>query len=112
MVHTLAVILVKIAYFCTVKRGCSVCSLNWLGNFLLYLTYVFKFAVLYLKQDLDAYATMYAGMAKLLRLMHIASRCRPLRVDALRLALNHVQSTHNVSMYRSIHTQLVEAINK
>jgi len=55
---------------------------------------------------------MYAGMAKLLRLMHIASRCRPLRVDALRLALNHVQSTHNVSMYRSIHTQLVEAINK
>jgi len=63
-------------------------------------------------QDMDAYAAMYAGMAKLLRLMHIASRCRPLRVDALRLALNHVQTTHNVSMYRSIHTQLVEAINK
>jgi len=55
---------------------------------------------------------MYAGMAKLLRLLHIASRCRSLRVDALRLALNHVQTTHNVSMYRSIHTQLVEAINK
>ena len=65
-----------------------------------------------LKQDLDAYAAMYAGMAKLLRLMHIASRCRSLRVDALRLALNHVQTTHNVSMYRNIHTQLVEAINK
>lgn len=61
--------------------------------------------------DLDAYAAMYAGMAKLLRLMHIASRCRSLRVDALRLALNHVQTTHNVSMYRSIHSQLVEAIN-
>ena len=71
-------------------------------------------ALLYavLKQDLDAYATMYAGMAKLLRLMHIASRCRALRVDALRLALGHVQTTHNVSMYRSIHSQLVEAINK
>ena len=55
---------------------------------------------------------MYAGMAKLLRLLHIASRCRSLRIDALRLALNHVQTTHNVSMYRSIHTQLVEAINK
>jgi len=66
----------------------------------------------FLKQDLDAYAAMYAGMAKLLRLMHIASRCRSLRVDALRLALNHVQTTHNVSMYRSIHSQLVEAINK
>ena len=65
-----------------------------------------------LKQDMDAYAAMYAGMAKLMRLMHIASRCRPLRVDALRLALNHVQTTHNVSMYRSIHSQLVEAINK
>lgn len=55
---------------------------------------------------------MYAGMAKLLRLLHIANRCRSLRVDALRLALNHVQTTHNVSMYRSVHTQLVEAINK
>lgn len=77
--------------------------------------YMYMFHIccaLIVKQDLDAYATMYAGMAKLLRLMHIASRCRSLRVDALRLALNHVQSTHNVSMYRSVHTQLVEAINK
>jgi len=65
-----------------------------------------------MNQDMDAYAATYAGMAKLLRLIHIASRCRPLRVDALRLALSHVQTTHNVSMYRSIHTQLVEAINK
>lgn len=63
-------------------------------------------------QDLDAYATMYAGMAKLLRLLHIANRCRSLRVDALRLALSHVQTTHNVSMYRKIHSELVEAINK
>jgi len=63
-------------------------------------------------QDLEAYATTYMGLAKLLRLMHIASRCKPLRVDALRLALAHVQTTHNVVMYQNIHKQLVEAINK
>jgi len=62
-------------------------------------------------QDLEAYAGTYSGMAKLLRLMHIANRCRSLRIDALRLALAHVQSTHNVVMYQSIHKQLVEAIN-
>jgi COP9 signalosome complex subunit 1 len=61
--------------------------------------------------DLEAYAGSYTGLAKLLRLMHIASRCRPLRIDALRLALTHVQTTHNVIMYQNIHKQLMEAIN-
>jgi len=61
-------------------------------------------------QDLEGYINNYTGMARLLRLLHIADHCPSLRVEALKMAIIHVQSTYNVSMYQQLHKKLREAV--
>ncbi|CAG7725017.1 unnamed protein product [Allacma fusca] len=60
--------------------------------------------------DLDSYINNYSGMARLLRLLHIADHCPPLRIEALKMAINHVQNTFNVPMYQQLHKKLRDAI--
>lgn len=49
--------------------------------------------------ELESYAANYKGLAKLNRLIFIADRCANLRVEALRMALDHVMGTLNVAKY-------------
>ncbi|XP_043215295.1 COP9 signalosome complex subunit 1-like [Amphibalanus amphitrite] len=60
--------------------------------------------------DLDSYIASYKGLGQLYRLMFIAERCPPLRVEALKMAIELVQSTFNVTMYQTLHRQLQEAL--
>jgi COP9 signalosome complex subunit 1 len=59
---------------------------------------------------LESYINNYVGMARLLRLLHIADHCPALRVEALKMAINHVTPTYNVSMYQQLHKKLREAV--
>lgn len=61
--------------------------------------------------DLDAYISQYQGLARLYRLNYIADHCPPLRVEALRMALNFVMSTFNTTMYQQIHKKLQETVS-
>jgi len=61
-------------------------------------------------QDLEGYINNYTGMAKLLRLIHIADHCPTLRVEALKMAILHVQGTFNVAMYQQLHKKLRDAL--
>ncbi|CAL8100263.1 unnamed protein product [Orchesella dallaii] len=60
--------------------------------------------------DLESYINSYNGMAKLLRLIHIADHCPSLKVEALKMAINHVQGTFNVAMYQQLHKKLRETM--
>jgi len=60
--------------------------------------------------DLETYVANYKGLGQLYRLSFIAERCPPLRVEALKMAIQLVQNTFNVSMYQSLHRQLQEAV--
>lgn len=61
--------------------------------------------------DLDAYASSYSGPVKIQRLMFIGDHCDSLRIEAFKLALNHIkESTYNVQMYSSTYTKLSEAL--
>ncbi|XP_075557516.1 COP9 signalosome subunit 1b isoform X2 [Dermacentor variabilis] len=60
--------------------------------------------------DLEAHANSYAGLARLYRLLYIADHCPSLRVEALRMALTHVQNTYNIAKYQEIHKKLSEAV--
>lgn len=51
--------------------------------------------------ELEMYAAQYTGLAKLNRLLFIADRCPPLRIEALRMAMDHVMGTLNVSKYQA-----------
>ncbi|OQR76628.1 COP9 signalosome complex subunit 1-like [Tropilaelaps mercedesae] len=62
--------------------------------------------------ELESYAASYTGLAKLNRLMFIADRCPVLRVEALRMALDHVMGTLNVAKYNEIHRKLREALSR
>ncbi|XP_022650923.1 COP9 signalosome complex subunit 1-like isoform X2 [Varroa jacobsoni] len=62
--------------------------------------------------ELESYAANYTGLAKLNRLMFIADRCPTLRVEALRMALDHVMGTLNVAKYTEIHRKLTEALSR
>ncbi|KAH3863938.1 hypothetical protein DPMN_026946 [Dreissena polymorpha] len=53
---------------------------------------------------------VYTGLAKLYRLKFIADHCPPLRLDALRTALNYVMTTYNTNLYQQIYRKLQEAI--
>ncbi|KAM7302840.1 COP9 signalosome complex subunit 1 [Ixodes scapularis] len=59
--------------------------------------------------DLEAYSNSYGGLARLYRLLYIADHCTSLRVEALRMALTHVQTTYNITKYQEIHKKLMDA---
>ncbi|KAG9511083.1 COP9 signalosome complex subunit 1, partial [Fragariocoptes setiger] len=60
--------------------------------------------------DLEAYANNYHGLAKIQRLEFIATRCPPLRVDALKMAIQYVKTrTCNVSTYNRLFKMLQES---
>ena len=61
---------------------------------------------------MEAYATSYKGLAKLNRLLYVADHCPPLRVEALRMALNYVMTTYNTNMYLDVHKKLQGAISR
>ncbi|XP_057310439.1 COP9 signalosome complex subunit 1-like [Hydractinia symbiolongicarpus] len=61
--------------------------------------------------DLDVYASMYKGLAKLQRLLFVAKHCPSYAVDALRMSISAVKSTYNTEMYRDIMTKLADAAN-
>lgn len=63
--------------------------------------------------DLESYANSYTGLAKINRLLFIATHCPVLRIEALKLALAHTKEhTFNTTMYTSIYGKLVEAIRE
>lgn len=59
--------------------------------------------------DLEAYANSYSGLAKLNRLKYVADHCPSLRVEALKIALNHVMNTYNVNLYKELHKNLQQS---
>lgn len=58
--------------------------------------------------DLEGYANSYTGLAKLYRLMFIADVCPSMRLEALKIAINYVSSTYNVSLYQHLHKKLAD----
>ena len=58
--------------------------------------------------DLDYYANSYTGLAKLHRLIFIADHCPSLRLEALKMAINYVMSTYNVTLYQHLHRKVFE----
>lgn len=56
--------------------------------------------------DLDYYANSYTGLAKLHRLIFIADHCPSLRLEALKMAINYVMSTYNVTLYQHLHRKV------
>jgi len=61
-------------------------------------------------QDLDTYINSYLGMARLLRLLHIADHCPSLKLESLKMAISHVQGSYNVAMYQQLHKKLREIV--
>lgn len=53
--------------------------------------------------DLEAYANAYTGFMRLNRLVYIADHCPILRQEALKMAIQYVMTTYNVSMYQMLH---------
>ena len=63
--------------------------------------------------DLEVYANSYTGLAKINRLLFIATHCPVLRIEALKLAMSHTkENTFNTAMYTSIHGKLADAIRE
>ena len=62
--------------------------------------------------DLDTYISGFTGLMRINRLVFLAEHCPPLKIDALRLALNFVMDTYNSQLYISMHKQLTEAFNR
>ncbi|XP_014223836.1 COP9 signalosome complex subunit 1 isoform X1 [Trichogramma pretiosum] len=61
--------------------------------------------------DLEVYANSYTGLARLFRLIYIADHCPSLRIEALKMAINYVMATYNVSMYTTLHKKLAQAVS-
>ncbi|XP_070579826.1 COP9 signalosome complex subunit 1-like isoform X4 [Ptychodera flava] len=59
--------------------------------------------------DLEAYAAQYSGLAKINRLLFMASHCPSYRIEGLKMALAYTQTTFNTQMYEHIHRRLQEA---
>jgi len=55
---------------------------------------------------LVSYTKRYTDVARLIRLKFIAQVCPKLRVEALKLAINHVKSTYNIKMYDELYKAL------
>lgn len=62
--------------------------------------------------DLDYFATNYAGLTKIRRLLFVAKHCPALELDALRTAHNNVKQTFNTKLYKDIVVKLVEASSR
>lgn len=58
--------------------------------------------------DLEVYANQYTGLAKLHRLIYIADHCSALRLEALKMAINYVTTTYNVTLYQHLHKKLAD----
>lgn len=58
--------------------------------------------------DLEAYANSYEGLARCFRLIYIAEHCPSLRVDALKMAIAHVMTTLNTTIYQQLHKKLAD----
>lgn len=58
--------------------------------------------------DLEAYVNSYTGLAKLYRLVYIIDHCPSLRLEALKMAISYVMTTHNVNLYQVLHQKLAE----
>lgn len=58
--------------------------------------------------DLDFYANSYAGFARLNRLIFIADHCPSLRLEALKMAINYVMETYNVTLYQHLHRKIAQ----
>lgn len=56
--------------------------------------------------DLDFYANSYTGLARLHRLIFIADHCPSLRLEALKMAINYVMTTYNVTLYQHLHRKV------
>lgn len=59
--------------------------------------------------DLDYYANSYTGLAKLHRLIFIAEHCPSLRLESLKMAINYVMTTYNVTLYQHLHKKVAQA---
>jgi len=57
--------------------------------------------------DLDTYAASYSNLGRLLRLQFVARHCPVLRVEALKLAIQHCSNTHNVALYGDLQKSLI-----
>jgi hypothetical protein len=62
--------------------------------------------------DLDTYVSGFTGLMRINRLIFLAEHCPPLRIDALRLALQFIMETYNTHLYITVHNQLTDAFNK
>lgn len=60
--------------------------------------------------DLETYANSYKSLARLHRLMFIATHCPSMRVEALKMAIQYVMGTYNVTLYQALHKKLQESI--
>lgn len=58
--------------------------------------------------DLESYANSYTGLSKLYRLIYIADHCPTLRFESLKLAINHVRTTYNITMYQQLYKKLAD----
>ncbi|KAL9699230.1 hypothetical protein quinque_002671 [Culex quinquefasciatus] len=57
--------------------------------------------------DLEV-ANQYTGLAKLHRLIYIADHCPALRLESLKMAINYVTTTYNVTLYQHLHKKLAD----
>ncbi|KAE8752379.1 hypothetical protein FOCC_FOCC000851 [Frankliniella occidentalis] len=60
--------------------------------------------------DLETYANSYKSLARLHRLMFIATHCPSMRVEALKMAIQYVMGTYNVTLYQQLHKKLQETV--
>ena len=61
--------------------------------------------------DLETYAQGYSGLARLYRLRFIAHHCPSLRVEALRLAIAYVMTTHNTALFNELQKKLAASVS-
>lgn len=61
--------------------------------------------------DLEVYANSYTGFSRLHRLIYIADHCPSLRFEALKMAIQYVTTTYNVSLYQTLHKKVANMNN-
>ena len=49
----------------------------------------------------------YSNLGRLYRLQFVANHCPSLRVEALKLAIQHCSNTHNVTLYGELQKSMV-----
>lgn len=58
--------------------------------------------------DLEFYSNSYNGLAKLYRLLFIADHCPSMRLEALKIAINYVMTTYNVTLYQHLYKKVAQ----